>query len=132
MDVIAGIVIGLTILLALGAEPLLERLNRRSAWGEFLQMDRSGRTLFVPFGAAAYVVRDPAVVSRIERLSARAFSLLIEDAVLFAAVMCALIFIEEELFFGIGAAVFVTSWVALIAWVIHEARAISASLPRAR
>ena len=132
MDVVAAIVIGLTVLLALGAEPLLERLNRRSAWGEFLRVDRSGRTLFVPFGTAAYVVRDPAVVGRIERLSARAFSLLIEDAVLFAGVMCALIFLEEELFFGVGAAIFVTSWVALIAWVIHEARSISANLPLAR
>ncbi len=131
MDAVAAVVIGCTILLALGAEPLLERLNGRSAWGEFLRVDRSGRTLFVPFGTVAYVVRDPAVVCRIERLSARAFSLLIEDAVLFAGVMCALLFIEEELFFGIGAAVFVTSWVALIAWVIHEAKAISAGLPRA-
>jgi hypothetical protein len=132
MDVVAAIVIGLTVLLALCSEPLLERLNRGSAWGEFLRVDRAGRTLFVPFGTAAYVVQDPAVVGRIERLSARAFSLLIEVAVLFAAVICALLFIEEELFFGIGAAVFVTSWVALIAWVIHEARAISAELPRAR
>ncbi len=132
MDAVAAIVIGCTILLALGAEPLLERLNRRSAWGEFLREDKAGRTLFVPFGSAAYVVRDPAVVGRIERLSARAFSLLIEDAVLFAGVMCALIFIEEELFFGVGAAIFVTSWVALIAWVIHEARAICAGLPLAR
>jgi hypothetical protein len=131
MDVVAAIVIGLTVLLALCAEPLLERVNRRSAWGEFLRVDRAGRTLFVPFGTAAYVVRDPAVVGRIERLSARAFSLLIEDAVLFAAVMCVLLFIEEEVFFGIGAAVFVTTWVALISWVIHEARAISAELPRA-
>lgn len=130
MDVVAAIVIGLTVVLALCAEPLLERLNRRSAWGEFLRVDREGRTLFVPFGTAAYVVKDPAVVGRIERLSARAFSLLIEDAVLFAGVMCALIFIEEELFFGIGAALFVTSWVALMAWVIHEARAIIAGLPR--
>ncbi|HEY5630074.1 MAG TPA: hypothetical protein VIR16_11240 [Candidatus Limnocylindrales bacterium] len=130
MDVVAAIVIGLTVLLALCAEPLLERLNRRSAWGEFLRLDREGRTLFVPFGTAAYVVKDPAVVGRIERLSARAFSLLIEDAVLFAGVMCALIFIEEELFFGIGAALFVTSWVALMAWVIHEARTITAGLPR--
>ncbi len=132
MDAVAAIIIGCTILLALGAEPLLERLNRRSAWGEFLREDKAGRTLFVPFGAAAYVVRDPAVVGRIERLSARAFSLLIEDAVLFAGAMCALIFIEEDLFFGVGAAIFVTSWVALIAWVIHEARSICAGLPRAR
>lgn len=132
MDAVAAIVIGLTILVALGAEPLLERLNRRSAWGEFLRMDRAGRTLFVPFGTAAYVVHDPATVGRIERLSARAFSLLIEDAVLFVGLLSALIFIEEELFFGVGAAVFVTSWVALIAWVTHEARAICAGLPRAR
>ena len=67
MDAAAAIVIGCTMLLALGAEPFLERLNRRSAWGEFLRVDRSGRTLFVPFGSAAYVVQDPAVVGRIER-----------------------------------------------------------------
>jgi len=132
MDVVATIVIGSTVVLAIRVEPLLECLNRRSAWGEFLYIDKCGRTLFVPFGSAAYVVRDPAVLGRIERLSARAFSLMIEDAFLFVGVLCALIFIEEELFFGIGAAIFVTSWVALIAWVIHEARAISARLPLAR
>ena len=132
MDFVVTIVIGSTIVLAIAAEPLLERLNRRSAWGEFIHTDKSGRTLFVPFGLAAYVVRDPAIVGRIERLSARAFSLMIEDAFLFVAVLCALIFIEDELFFGIGAAIFVTSWAALLAWVIHEVRAISAGLPRAR
>ncbi len=131
MDIVVAGVIGSTIILAIGAEPLLERLNRRSAWGEFLCRDALGRTLFMPFGSTAYVVRDPAVVRRIEQLCARAFSLMIEDAFLFVGLLCVLVFIEEELFFGMGAAIFVTSWVALIVWVIHQARTISATLPRA-
>ncbi len=131
MDAVALVLIGALILLAVALEPRLERLTRRSAWGEFLDVDAEGRTLFIPFGSAAYIVRDPAVIHRVERLSARFFSLMIVGGLVFAGVLCIVVGLEEHWSFAVVGGAAILAWVALMAWVIHEARAIADDLPRA-
>ncbi len=132
MDLVAISAIGALVVLAVGLERGLERLNRRSAWGAFLVHDRLGRTLYIPPGPSAYVVTDPTVIRRIELLSARGWSSLLAGGVLLVATVGVFVAVEEHELAALVGILAVAGWAAVIGWVVHQMRRITRGLPDAR
>lgn len=124
---VAAIAVGAVLL-----ERVLERRQARSAWGEFLRHDALGRTVYVPFGDVAYVVDDPAVIRRVERLCARGFGLLEAGGLCLGALVAALVALEWHSLIAAVALGAAAGWGLVIAWSVREARAISRRLAQGR